>query len=115
MPYLHLLDANKAPLVIPAAWAICPSCSGNGGSSAYLGAFTREDLDEAFDPEAQEAYFAGEFDRPCTRCHGTGKVLEAVIPACSFAQKRALVILRRDQRDEAEYERMCEAERRMGA
>lgn len=70
MSNYKMIDGVK----IPAVWAICGQCNGEGMSSAYLGAFTREEFDEAFDYEEQERYFAGEYDRQCDVCHGSGKV-----------------------------------------
>lgn len=59
---------------VPAVWAICDTCSGNGTSSAYLGAFTSDDLAE-LGHEFCEDYTAGRYDRACPDCDGTGKVL----------------------------------------
>ena len=58
----------------PAVWEICNHCHGEGKSSSYLGAFSREEFEEAFDPEEQEDYFNGAYDRPCEHCNGSGKV-----------------------------------------
>jgi hypothetical protein len=55
-------------------WRICPRCEGEGTSSAYLGDYTAEEFNEAFDPEEQERYFEGGYDRTCEQCNGTGKV-----------------------------------------
>lgn len=63
----------QLPPELPSKWEICPACSGEGGSSAYLGAYTREDWDQ-MDPEWQDDYQAGKFDRPCECCKGTGKI-----------------------------------------
>lgn len=65
-------DAGEE-VTLPWKWAICESCRGNGSSSAYLGAYTRDDLDE-MGPEWCEDYFAGNFDRACEVCDGTGKI-----------------------------------------
>lgn len=84
---------------LPGGWAICPDCNGHGGSSAYLGAFTREDMDE--DPEFFEDYMAGRYDRPCPNCNG-GKVWIVAVARCTFSQKRELVEARRRCRWAAE-------------
>lgn len=52
--------------------AICQECQGCGVSSAYLGAFSQEQMQD--DPEFAEAYFAGEYDRACPECQGRGRV-----------------------------------------
>lgn len=58
---------------LPYRWVICGHCEGEGMSSSYLGAFTRDELYEQGD-EFIEDYFAGNYDRPCDCCDGTGKV-----------------------------------------
>ena len=68
------LDAYLDDLVeegkrrLPTRWEVCYACEGRGSSSAYLGAFTREDFDD--DPEFAEDYFAGTYDRTCETCRG---------------------------------------------
>lgn len=57
-----------------AKWEICPACQGEGKSSAYLGAYSREDFAHEFSDEEQEQYFMGGYDRACERCEGSGKV-----------------------------------------
>lgn len=66
-------DETDEPRALPFRWAICCSCDGEGRSSAYLGAYSRNDLDDA-GPEFQDDYFAGRLDRSCDDCGGTGKV-----------------------------------------
>lgn len=51
--------------------AICPCCQGTGLSSAWLGEVSNM-CEE--DPEFEEAYFAGEYDRPCGECEGMGRI-----------------------------------------
>jgi RecJ-like exonuclease len=70
-PILYCDDGSEVEL--PYRFAICSSCDGEGKSSAYLGAFTRDDLDEAGAEFCQE-YFAGRYDRECGHCDGTGKI-----------------------------------------
>lgn len=67
-------EGSETEITVPATWEICTDCRGNGGSSAYLGAFTREEWDEE-GHEWQEDYLAGHYDRPCEHCRGSGKVL----------------------------------------
>jgi len=55
-------------------WSICPTCQGDGKSSAHLGAFSADEFHESFDDEEAERYIHGEYDRQCDRCQGTGKV-----------------------------------------
>lgn len=100
-------DPPKRVVSLPAQWAICGHCRGEGKSSAYLGAFTREDFDE--DPDFAEEYMQGSYDKPCTPCNGTGKVKEVNRDACTTdEQKAALKWLD----DEAEYKRESFNERK---
>lgn len=102
-----MLDSETAEVEvkIPAVWVICDACSGRGTSSSYLGAFTRDDLDEE-GPEFVEEYMAGNYDRPCGECHGSGKLLEPdrerIEAGDSDEQKAALEQMDRDARDDAE-------------
>ena len=59
---------------VPGMWAICSHCEGNGASSAYLGAITQSERAE-WDPEEWQGYMAGRYDRRCSACNGSGKVL----------------------------------------
>lgn len=61
---------------LPAVWVICSHCRGEGKSSSYLGAITSDEWHNDWDPEEQERYIAGEYDRPCTACEGLGRQLE---------------------------------------
>ena len=75
---------------IPAHWEICSCCNGEGKSSAYLGAYSREEFEESFDYEEQEAYFNGDYDRACETCKGSGKVLEVNYEQLNPKQKKAV-------------------------
>jgi hypothetical protein len=66
--------SDECTVHLPARWEICNHCRGTGKSSAYLGAFTREDMEEE-GPEFMEDYMAGHYDRPCDDCEGLGRVL----------------------------------------
>jgi len=67
-------------------WRICPRCDGEGQSSAYLGTYTADEMNEE-GPEFQEDYIAGKYDRPCEECGGSGKVTQE--DEESFDQRRA--------------------------
>ena len=70
---------------IPAVYAVCPGCDGNGKQD-NLGAIT--DMHE-WDEESREAYFAGGYDVRCEECHGKRVVLVADEDAASEAQLAA--------------------------
>ncbi len=69
-PTLFNDDGDETEL--PFKWEICPDCEGHGTSSAYLGAFTREDIDDAGE-EFMDDYMSGRLDRACDHCSG-GKI-----------------------------------------
>lgn len=70
---IYLEDGTEKKL--PTKWCICGQCKGEGKSSAYLGAYTHEEMDQQGE-EFIEDYFAGNYDRICERCNGAGKVQE---------------------------------------
>jgi excinuclease UvrABC ATPase subunit len=108
---LTLIDDEGAEEQLPLKWEICGCCEGRGKSSAYLGAFTREDMDEE-GPEFMEDYMAGHYDRACDDCGGSGKVQVVDYDKLTADQKKQYD----DAVDEeASYQRMCAAERAMGA
>lgn len=109
------IEIDGEEIELPARWSICDECGGEGKSSAYLGAFTMEQLHE--DPEFAEQYMEGGYDKPCERCKGSGKVLLVDEEACRAdpALRGPLRAYLDTQRAEAEYRRESEAERRAGA
>ena len=70
---------------LPGNWEICGDCRGEGASCAYLGAFTREQMEE--DPEFFHDYMKGDYDRTCEFCGGSGKVWEVNEEALNDEQK----------------------------
>jgi DnaJ-class molecular chaperone len=84
----------------------CPSCQGKGKSSAYLGAYTRSEFDEAFDEEGKADYFAGRYDRPCNKCEGAGKQTVVDLKRCTHAQRTSW-------QEQLDWEYESESERRM--
>lgn len=54
-------------------WSICPDCDGEGMIvHPALSVWTQEDRYE--DPDGFESMMEGDYDVPCIRCSGTGKV-----------------------------------------
>lgn len=101
---------NKNKRELPFIWTICGRCSGHGTSSEHLGAFTGEQMRE--DPDFAAAYMAGEYDRSCDHCEGTGKVMAPDFEKISKADAKEY---RAQMRANREVDAEHEAERRMGA
>lgn len=96
---------------LPSKFEVCPSCGGKGTSSAYLGAFTEEDMAEA-GYEFMEDYMAGHYDRACDECKGQ-RVIEVIDRAACDPEE--LKVYDEHERDLAEMRTIEAAERRMGA
>lgn len=94
---------------VPVVWVICGVCSGEGKSSAHLGAFSGDEMDA--DPDFRDDYMSGVYDRQCDECKGSGKELEVdwdtVDPAVRTALEAHFQFL-------ADCRAEDEAERRMG-
>ena len=107
---IYNAEGEEQELFLPTHREVCPTCDGKGTSSAYLGAFSGDDMRE--DPEFFEDYMAGRYDRTCEECNGL-RVIEVVDIDKMPAADRALY--EEHMREEASYNSMCEMERRMGA
>lgn len=103
-PTLHTADGDSIQL--PHKWAICNGCRGDGKSSAYLGAFTGDQMRE--DPDFAADYIDGLYDRTCERCGGTGK---AAILDPARTPRDQLRAYRAQQADEAAIREMERMER----
>jgi len=95
IPSIYVDDSDE-PKELPWKWVIHSSCEGHGTSSAYLGVFTRDDVDD--DPEFFEEYRKGTFDRPCEGCDG-GRVRVIDEDRCS---PEDLAAYRKQLQDDAE-------------
>lgn len=102
-PTLYCDDGEEREL--PYRWQICSQCAGEGKSSAYLGAFTRDQLEDE-GHEFIEDYFAGRYDRPCETCGGAGKVKKPDYRAMSKADRRAFYKQQEEEREVRSIERM---------
>ena len=90
-------------------WVVCPTCNGKGShvnSSIDCCGISGEQFAE--DPDFRENYFSGTYDQPCNECEG-----KRVVPEC--ADDEAMEYITKKMIEDAEYEAICAAERRMGA
>lgn len=104
-------DGDEIEIAIPSKWVICEDCRGHGKSSAYLGAFTHDDMQEE-GPEFVEDYIAGNYDRPCDTCGGSGKELVPDLEQCTSDEQRAALAYKAEQdadRAQERYTRMRES------
>lgn len=98
---------------LPTRWEICDVCRGEGKSSAYLGAFTRSEFDECFDPSEQDEYFAGAYDRACEHCNGSGKIKVIDHAQCGKAEATELAQYNEDCQQDAYDAATYQAENRL--
>ncbi len=108
-PTLILEDDTEKQL--PHRWEICATCQGEGKSSAYLGAYTADEMAEQ-GPDFREDFISGAYDRQCDPCEGSGKVAVVDARRCPPA---LLAQYREQQADLADMEADMAAERARGA
>ncbi|MHC4776953.1 MAG: hypothetical protein ACYTFG_00100 [Planctomycetota bacterium] len=127
-------EGNEEPTEIsgyvfeaPAEFQVCPLCKGTGTMvNPNIDCMGLSSQDFADDPKFEEAYFGGAYDVTCARCHGNRVVPSIIEPGTpdepgprdhDWTRERRVPYeaLRRWERDEAEYQAMCRAERAMGA
>ena len=108
------------PVTVPARFEVCPDCEGDGSvliAAIREHAYSREEFEESFpDDEDREAYFCpGSYlHEPCPTCEGRRVAEVPDVSRMTFAQKRATVAWRREERDHANYERERAHALRMG-
>jgi RecJ-like exonuclease len=114
-----MLDEETAEVEVelPAKYQVCGRCDGEGkhvNPSIDSHGISREEFDE--DPDFEEAYFRGDYDVQCEECGGRTTVLVVDEAACRVqGLEKELKAYYQDQRDAAEMDAICAAERRMGA
>ena len=104
-------DADEGPLEVPAIFSVCDTCGGHGSHvnpSIDAHGISREEFDE--DPDFRDDYFLGRFDVPCAECRGE-KVVPEIADHCPEELRKRAEKWREEFYD---YQRECEAERRMG-
>lgn len=101
---------------VSAIYEVCPRCDGKGthtNPSIDENGLTHEDF-EREGPEFREDYFAGKYDVTCYSCEG--KRVVPVFTDSPTEEEKKIIQQYEDWHDEEEeFERMCAAERRMGA
>lgn len=92
-------------------WIICSCCEGNGtvDHPAFSNGFTSSEWSDMH-PDERDAYMAGAYDERCEACQGLGRVQVPNVAVMTFAEKRELVIERREAREDARVTRMLESE-----
>lgn len=117
--FTHIDDnGDEMECELPAKWDICGRCEGNGkhvNPSIDENGISADEWNNEWHDDEKEAYFAGRYDVQCNECKGAGKLL--VVDEES-AERRDPALLKAYfvmLREEAEYRRMCDMERRMGA
>ena len=101
---------------LEATFGVCPLCEGKGkhvNPSIDSCGLSREDFDN--DPQFEEDYFSGRYDVQCYECKGERVIATPDLDRLNPDQKRWWAAVEEDIEDDARYDAMCEAERRMGA
>lgn len=115
-------DELEMEMELPAKFDVCGRCEGHGthmrpGMAEH--AYTAEEFEDAFhDDEDRAEYFkrGGIYDVTCETCKGARVVAVVDVAACRRSKDLTgvLKLYRAQLEDEAEYQRECAAERRMG-
>jgi hypothetical protein len=118
----YFLDNEEHEVALPAKYIVCPDCSGRG--KTHLGwvakdqpAYTQEDFDR--DPGLLEDLMAGTYDATCSGCNGRTTLLVVDHMECKRSThpliKAGYAAWIENERDEAAYRALCDAEKRAGA
>jgi len=98
-------DADGVEVWVPFEYVVCPTCDGKGSHvNPSIDAHGISGDEFAEDPGFFEDYVNGAYDVPCYECKG-----KRVVPWANDER------VERSIEEDAEYEAMCAAERRMGA
>lgn len=97
-------------------WVICDRCDGEGttGHPAFDNGITSGEWNE-WDDEDRRNYMDGRYDVTCENCKGRGSIKTPDVSRMTFAEKRELVVMRREMREDREIECIHAMERAMGA
>ncbi|MBK8583270.1 MAG: hypothetical protein IPL86_16075 [Flavobacteriales bacterium] len=120
-------EGDEVTVSAPAKMAVCHDCEGEGcvlTASIRNHAYSQEEFAEAFYDDRDgdledgqspaEQYFrhGGRYDVVCPTCKGRNVVLVLDREACDA---ELLASIDKRDKEEAEYNRVCAMERRMGA
>jgi len=99
---------------VPAQFVICSTCRGKGQHSLAVDGhgITASEWHHDWSFEEKQAYMAGDYDRRCDDCDGSGKYPE---PDWVKLSPKDTERVRSWMKDQREFEAMVAAERRMGA
>lgn len=124
---ITLYAEHEHTFKFPARFAVCWDCEGHGTDRGRNiecdgGGFTASEWDEQ-DEDFRRDYMAGRYDLPCPTCKGLRVVKEIDTDTIDLVVSKPrrkylnklLAFKDRQDREEAEYQAMCRAERRMGA
>ena len=106
---------------LPAKWVVCHDCRGEGRTlnENLRGVFTHEEFMECFDDEDSRMEYmkggSGIYGVPCKTCNERTTVAEVDWKTLRARDPKLAKAYEEHLREEREYQRLCEMERRMGA
>jgi hypothetical protein len=100
---------------MPIRWEVCDLCNGRGSHVDPRIDCNGLSFDELVDdPEFAEAYSRGDYDQTCNCCGGRTTIPVINDDHLNDDQKKHLERIWEQEREEAQYQRECAWERRMG-
>lgn len=109
-------DGVEVEFSLPAVLVVCQTCEGKGkhvNPSIDAHGITSDEWDQ-WSHEEQQEYRDGTYDVSCYGCGGLRVVPIIREDGLSAEQQEHLKMVRKSERDEAEYRAICRAERAMG-
>jgi hypothetical protein len=106
----YRLYTYDEPITIPHKTIVCPRCDGSGSHDCWEGGMTGDEMAEQ-GPEFFEDYMSGVYSVPCSECKGRNVIQ---VPDRDRIDPELLAEIDQQEQDEADYQAMVAAERRMG-